>query len=97
MSDLKNFIEKDIGKYKKEYEDLWDKIVPDVVQSYDWESDMEEGFEVCEFEWYDSYAHTTGYQAEYESAEQWLINSVFESTEENQEVLMDTLDIRYYY
>lgn len=52
---------------------------------------------MSEYEWYDSYSHTTGYQAEYESAEQWLVSSDFESTEKNQEILMDVLDIKYFY
>lgn len=60
---------------KEEIDKLWDEIfyqeVEDTAVSFGWD-DPEEieqtGCETAE-EWYDDYAHATGYQAEYSTAE----------------------------
>tara|TARA_R100000951_G_C2653160_1_gene185162 strand:- start:10421 stop:10711 length:291 start_codon:yes stop_codon:yes gene_type:complete len=94
---LEEYLDENLDAVMEDMENIISEVIPEVVQSYNWQDDEEEGFETSEYEWYDSYRHTTGYQAEYEAAECWLNNSEFESSEDNQELLLDKCSIRHSY
>lgn len=83
---------------KEEMENLIHECIPEVVNSYNWQDEEEDdGCESNEYDWYDSYSHTTGYQAEYEAAHVFLRNHDYDTSDDNCETLLEKCSIRYYY
>ena len=68
MKNLKTFVDENLDIVKEELEEIISECIPDIVNSYNWQDDDDDGIESNEYDWYDSYSHTTGYQAEYEGA-----------------------------
>lgn len=70
--EFKNYVKENNSKILQQFEDYRNEKIPDVVDNYDWEDQIEiTGCETAD-EWYDSYGYTTGCQAEYFAAESIL-------------------------